>query len=243
HAGFDAAGKLANVGAGAEGLIACTGEDDRADGGIELQLIESGLERIDESVIERIELLGSMEREDGDIVLHLLQERRHARVVPTVRGPGHPRARNSRLHGCRTENGAHCKNAGLGRIADLPRPQPRPHAGRSSAQAGHRRDHGRASTGPPGEGDGRIAPGARARRRPAQLAAVSYTDGVRLPMRNVEDRIPQGRVALRTNSIATVLEAVRLGWGAGDLPCFVGDATPELERAFPGEKPDSLDVW
>jgi DNA-binding transcriptional LysR family regulator len=36
---------------------------------------------------------------------------------------------------------------------------------------------------------------------------------------------------------------VRLGWGAGDLPCFVGDSTPELERAFPSEKPGSLDVW
>jgi len=83
----------------------------------------------------------------------------------------------------------------------------------------------------------------RGRKRPAPLAAVSYADGVRLPIRNVEDRIPGGRVALRTNSIATVLEAVRLGWGAGDLPCFVGDAAPELERAFPGEKPDWLDVW
>ena len=83
----------------------------------------------------------------------------------------------------------------------------------------------------------------RTRRRPAQLAAVSYADGVRLPVRNVEDRIPDGRVALRTNSIATVLEAVRLGFGAGDLPCFVGDATPGLARAFPGEKPDWLDVW
>ena len=83
----------------------------------------------------------------------------------------------------------------------------------------------------------------RGRKQPARLAAVSYADGVRLPTRNVEDRIQGGRVALRTNSIATVLEAVRLGWGAGDLPCFVGDATPELERAFPGEKPDLLDVW
>jgi DNA-binding transcriptional LysR family regulator len=72
---------------------------------------------------------------------------------------------------------------------------------------------------------------------------VSYTDGVRLPLRNVEDRVSSGDVALRTNSIMTVFEAVRLGWGAGDLPCFVGDATPDLERAFPGEKPDSLDVW
>lgn len=89
-----------------------------------------------------------------------------------------------------------------------------------------------------------VAPYARRRRRrPAQLAAVSYVEGVRLPLRNVEERIPGGRVALRTNSIATVFDAVRLGWGAGDLPCFVGDATPELERAFPHEKPESLDVW
>jgi DNA-binding transcriptional LysR family regulator len=83
----------------------------------------------------------------------------------------------------------------------------------------------------------------RGRKKPAQLAAVSYVEGMRLPLRNVEDRIPGGRVALRTNSIATVFEAVRLGWGAGDLPCFVGDATPELERAFPDQKPDVLDVW
>jgi DNA-binding transcriptional LysR family regulator len=83
----------------------------------------------------------------------------------------------------------------------------------------------------------------RGRKRSAQPAAVGYADGVRLPLRNVEDRIPDGRVALRTNSIATVLEAVRLGWGAGDLPCFVGDSTPGLERAFPGEKPELLDVW
>jgi DNA-binding transcriptional LysR family regulator len=83
----------------------------------------------------------------------------------------------------------------------------------------------------------------RGRTRRGRLAAVSYADGVRLPLRNVEERIPDGRVALRTNSIATVLDAVVLGWGAGDLPCFVGDATPGLARAFPGETPDWLDVW
>jgi DNA-binding transcriptional LysR family regulator len=83
----------------------------------------------------------------------------------------------------------------------------------------------------------------RSRKKPAQLAAVSYIEGMRLPLRNVEDRVPDGRVALRTNSIATVFDAVRLGWGAGDLPCFVGDATPELKRAFPNDKPEFLDVW
>jgi DNA-binding transcriptional LysR family regulator len=66
---------------------------------------------------------------------------------------------------------------------------------------------------------------------------------VRLPIRNVVDRLPEGRIALRTNTIATVLQAVRLGFGAGDLPCFVGDKTPGLERVFPNEKPEQLDVW
>jgi DNA-binding transcriptional LysR family regulator len=80
----------------------------------------------------------------------------------------------------------------------------------------------------------------RGRKRPAPAVAVGYLEGVRLPLRNVEDRLP---VALRTNSIATVLEAVRLGFGAGDLPCFLGDVAPELERAFPGEKPEAIDVW
>src|SRR5438105_11823935 len=54
------------------------------------------------------------------------------------------------------------------------------------------------------EGDGLPATG----QKPAQLAAVSYVEGVRLPLRNVEERVPGGRVALRTNSIATVFEAV-----------------------------------
>jgi DNA-binding transcriptional LysR family regulator len=40
-----------------------------------------------------------------------------------------------------------------------------------------------------------------------------------------------------------VLEAVRLGWGGGDLPCFVADELRDLERAFPGEKPEIIDVW
>jgi DNA-binding transcriptional LysR family regulator len=83
----------------------------------------------------------------------------------------------------------------------------------------------------------------RERNSAGEPHAVSYVEGVRLPLRNVEDRIADGHVALRTNSIATVLEAVRLGWGAGDLPCFVADATPGLERAFPSEKPELLDVW
>lgn len=83
----------------------------------------------------------------------------------------------------------------------------------------------------------------RGRQRPATLAAVGYADGVRLPIRDIERRLPDGKVALRTNSIATVFAAVRLGWGAGDLPCFLGDATPDLQRAFPDEPPETMDIW
>jgi DNA-binding transcriptional LysR family regulator len=89
-----------------------------------------------------------------------------------------------------------------------------------------------------------MAPYARRRRkRIGPLAAVGYADGIRLPVRDIERRLPDGEVSLRTNSIATVLAAVRLGWGAGDLPCFLGDGMPELERAFPDEPPETLDVW
>src|SRR2546427_10373945 len=73
----------------------------------------------------------------------------------------------------------------------------------------------------------------RGRKRPAELAAVSYADGVRLPLRNVEDRIPQGRVALRTNSIATVLEAGRPRLGAGGLPFLRGHAPRGPPPALP----------
>jgi len=116
HAGLDAAGKLGDVGAGAEGAISRASEDHGADAGIRFQLIESRFERIDERVVERIELVGSMERENSDAVLHLSQEGRHAGELPAVRGRGHPHARSSGLHGCRTGNGGHFKNAGLARV-------------------------------------------------------------------------------------------------------------------------------
>ncbi len=69
----------------------------------------------------------------------------------------------------------------------------------------------------------------RGRTPPAQLAAVTYADGVKLPLRNVEDRVPGARVALRTNSIATALEAVRLGWGASSAMAQI--CSPPVSRA------------
>jgi len=76
----------------------------------------------------------------------------------------------------------------------------------------------------------------------AAPAVLAFVDGVKLPIRTVEDRgsLP---VSLRTNAIAMMLEAVRLGWGAADLPCLVADSEPTLQRAFPEEPVQLLDVW
>jgi len=82
----------------------------------------------------------------------------------------------------------------------------------------------------------------RGERATAAPAVLAFVDGVKLPIQTVEDRgsLP---VPLRTNAIAMMLEAVRLGWGAADLPCFVADSAPGLERAFPDEPVQLLDVW
>jgi len=82
----------------------------------------------------------------------------------------------------------------------------------------------------------------RGERRNRLPAVLGYVDGVRLPLWAVEDRddLP---VALRTNAMPAMIEAVRLGWGAADLPCFVADHDPGMERAFPDEPPQMLDIW
>ncbi|MGE5048629.1 MAG: LysR family transcriptional regulator, partial [Deltaproteobacteria bacterium] len=80
------------------------------------------------------------------------------------------------------------------------------------------------------------------RKRRSPSAVLGYVDGVKLPLRAVEDRVSLP-VSLRTNAMALMVEAVRLGWGAADLPCFVADKAPGLQRAFAGEPAQLLDVW
>jgi DNA-binding transcriptional LysR family regulator len=82
----------------------------------------------------------------------------------------------------------------------------------------------------------------KAERRSAPPAVLGFVDGVKLPIKGIEDRVPFP-VTLRTNAISLMVEAVRLGWGAADLPCFVADSVSGLERAFPDEPLQLLDVW
>ena len=82
----------------------------------------------------------------------------------------------------------------------------------------------------------------RGERRSALPSVLAYVDGVKLPIRAVEERRSLA-VALRTNAMPLMLEAVRLGWGCADLPCFVAEAAGGLQRAFPDEPAQLLDVW
>lgn len=80
------------------------------------------------------------------------------------------------------------------------------------------------------------------RGRPLEPLVV-FTESSRPRMRSVDQRLPDAAVALRASSSSAVLEAVRLGLGAGDVPCFIGDADRSLVRAFPGEPPEQLELW
>ena len=96
---------------------------------------------------------------------------------------------------------------------------------------------------------GRYGMAAYARKPPKRGAqppfaeVVVYTDPMRPPIRAIDDRLPSARVALRCGSSLALVEAVRSGWGIGDLPCFYADAQPDLVRAFPDEPPQMLELW
>ncbi len=74
-------------------------------------------------------------------------------------------------------------------------------------------------------------------------AVALFTDATRPPIRTVKERFPAARVALRTSSIETLIEAARLGFGAADLPCIVAEKDPRLARVLPDEPPQLMDVW
>ena len=92
-----------------------------------------------------------------------------------------------------------------------------------------------------------MAPYVRRRSQGAALArptsVVLFTDAAQPPIRPITERLPSARVVLRASSSAAVLHAVRLGMGAGDLPCFHADADPALVRVFPEEPPQAMDLW
>lgn len=61
--------------------------------------------------------------------------------------------------------------------------------------------------------------------------------------RALAPNIPDHLCRLRIDTVASLLEAVRLGVGATILPCFIGENDPALVRLSPGEIISSRDIW
>jgi DNA-binding transcriptional LysR family regulator len=74
-------------------------------------------------------------------------------------------------------------------------------------------------------------------------AIVTFTDATRPRIRHLYERLPGAPIVLRASSSSALLEAVRAGLGAGDLPCFVADRDPLLVRVFEDEPPQQLELW
>jgi DNA-binding transcriptional LysR family regulator len=56
--------------------------------------------------------------------------------------------------------------------------------------------------------------------------------------------VPASAVVFRTSSLVNQLVAVRAGIGLAVLPCYLGDAEPDLSRAFPKPLPDlATELW
>jgi DNA-binding transcriptional LysR family regulator len=89
---------------------------------------------------------------------------------------------------------------------------------------------------------GRYGMAAYARKGTSPAALVTFSEAIRPRMRPIEERFPELPVALRSSSSSAVLQAVRLGIGVGDAPCFLADVDPALVRAGTDE-PELLDVW
>jgi DNA-binding transcriptional LysR family regulator len=54
---------------------------------------------------------------------------------------------------------------------------------------------------------------------------------------------PDATISARSNSLTNLLSAVRAGLGTGTLPCFVGDAEPDLVPCFPPIRELDSEVW
>ena len=59
----------------------------------------------------------------------------------------------------------------------------------------------------------------------------------------LREHVPQARGNFRFDSLEALRQGVRVGLGAGVLPCFVGDADRELVRLTPPETMGEFGIW
>lgn len=80
--------------------------------------------------------------------------------------------------------------------------------------------------------------------RSEQLLWMNWDDGADSPSwPALAPEIPDRLCRLRVDSVPTLLEAARQSVGATILPCFMGDADPDLLRVPPGEIVSQRDFW
>ena len=59
----------------------------------------------------------------------------------------------------------------------------------------------------------------------------------------LKEHVPPERIAYRVNTVLGLAEAVGEGLGIGHLPCFIGDANPDLLRLSSPNPDFSADLW
>lgn len=83
--------------------------------------------------------------------------------------------------------------------------------------------------------------------RPAPAAGASLEghDTVEMEegIRSWRSRLPGGRVVVRANNLAALVQAAALGLGIGTLICCVADAHPLLRRVWPSAPPEVDDLF
>ena len=79
---------------------------------------------------------------------------------------------------------------------------------------------------------------------PDKMVWLNWDDGSDRPSwPALAPDIPDHMCRLRIDTVASLLEAVRLGVGATILPCFIGESDPILERISPGQIVSRRDIW
>ena len=69
-------------------------------------------------------------------------------------------------------------------------------------------------------------------------------DAVELPgMADMLREAPRAEIALRSNSLTSLFEAIRAGFGIGLMPCIMADAEPELVQVRPPSPQTRTATW
>jgi DNA-binding transcriptional LysR family regulator len=59
----------------------------------------------------------------------------------------------------------------------------------------------------------------------------------------IAEAAPNAEIRFRSNSLVNLVSNLRAGLGVASLPCFVGDAEPELVRCFPPPPELNSEMW